>query len=158
MDLHPVSCSTFVHSSRSLFVLGNLDNMDKSHFVEIYIKGETDFWQPCNLFDFYWGWKCKHITARKRSEEEYGPTYCAGSELHWSLVDTCRRNQWRCRPCRSHWPHMFLCCGKGSGGKGLWGKRVEHRWGICFAPQLRRKMAASFTCWCTVHTIKEGSR
>ena len=36
MDLHPVSCSTFVHSSRSLFVLGNLlDNTDKSHFLEM---------------------------------------------------------------------------------------------------------------------------
>lgn len=50
-------------------------------------------------------------------------THCAGSEFHWSLVDICRRNQWTCPPCRSRWSHMFLCCGKGLGGRGLWRRR-----------------------------------
>lgn len=49
-------------------------------------------------------------------------THCVGSERRWSLVDTCRRNRWRYRPCRSRWCGIFLGYDKGLDGKDLHGR------------------------------------
>lgn len=70
------------------------------------------------------------------------PTYCAGSELHWSLADTCRCNRWRCRPWKIRWPHMSLCCGKGLGGKDLYGNVRSIL--ISCVPQLQYSKASLF--------------
>jgi len=117
-DLLSVGFPTFIHCSRSLFVLENLsDQTNKSYFMEICKKWGIDFPKSCMLFDLI-----QYFMRIRVFKVLSSIAYCVGSELHWILVDTCRRNQWRCRPCRSHWSHMFLHCGKGLDGKGLCGK------------------------------------
>lgn len=108
--LLPVSLSTLIFPSRSLFVLKSVSDKD-------FPKKSTRLQQNVKSKFF------RHLL----DTVEIKQTYCAGSGSRWSPVDTCRCSLWRCPLWKIHWSRMPLCCGRGSDGRDLQGEKVESK-------------------------------